>query len=61
MWTPICWRILFGPSSQGMLFHLGFTVANYLLRTQYIVKGIDLIKKTLTTKKNQEIEINAKV
>jgi len=43
-----------------MLFHLGFTVANYLLRTQYIVKGIDLIQKTLTTKKNQEIEINAK-
>jgi hypothetical protein len=44
-----------------MLFHLGFNVANYLLRTPYIVKGIDLVQKTLTTLKNQEIEVNAKV
>ncbi len=49
VWKPICWKILFGPSSEWMLFHLGFNVANYLLRTQYIVKGIDLVQKTLTT------------
>jgi hypothetical protein len=44
-----------------MLFHLGFNVPNYLLRTQYIVKGIDLVQKTLTTKNKIKIEVNAKV